>query len=460
VEEALRVLARSGDATPAAVLFKAKDLITELEALDPESADRSSLADLVSTTLATAIRELPAAQRRAAEALFGLDPIVGAGRIGERRAHAGEALGVSPGTFRNHQEPRLLKILAERVAFSIASPGVVAGVPTAGAEVASPSSVLVLSARGSIGALEIIEHLRSLGVHPLTFEETLERSGYDAPSLVDNLRVSVTLSQAVVVVLESQRVTDAADLALSAGMSLGLAPDKTIIVRLGDARLPVAMGGLNVLRLNNARESRAALSAALERAGCHVSRGSNTSTLAAANFATGWYRWTPMAAERATNSEIANAVACFESLDNDAGRAASQWLRDEALASYPATVTSVLVGGGLALGFVAMRAGTVRLTKGDRRSLLPGSTSGTDQGAAVIEHIARNRAAAPGVGEQLMLFAIGEALQAAEHSGAIALVIDPPDAASAELFVDRWHFRRSLRPGTSLWFPLSTPDAT
>ncbi len=459
VEDALRILARDGEATPAAVLFKAKQLVAQLEALELAPPDGTSPADHISSTLISAIQELPAGQRQAAQALFGLDPEASSMRVGERRARAGAALGVSPGTFRNHQEARLLSALAERVAFAIASPARTTQ-PAADLKIATPSSVLVLAANGSMGAVVITEHLRSLGLSPLTLNETLERSGYAAPSLIDNLKLSLSLSQAVVVVLESQPANDTANLALSAGMSLGLAPEKTILIQLGDARLPVAIDGLNVLRLRNASESRAALAAALARTGCWISDKSDRSGAApeqVADLTAGWYRWTPIDAEIAADSKIADAVAAFECLENEAGEAASRWLRDDALASHPATVTSLLIGPGQVLGFVAMGAGTIRLTKRDLRSFMPSSRAGTDHGVAVIQCVGRHRNTSPGTGRLLVEFAIGEALQAAEHTGVVALVIEPPNRASARFFTDRWHFQPFERSATSLWLPLSSP---
>ncbi|MGH2880888.1 MAG: hypothetical protein ACRDK4_14930 [Solirubrobacteraceae bacterium] len=46
-----------------------------------------------------------------------------------------------------------------------------------------------------------------------------------------------------------------------------------------------------------------------------------------------WYQWTPANAESPVYEDIARGVREFESLDTAAGRAATAWLKEDALGS-------------------------------------------------------------------------------------------------------------------------------
>lgn len=77
-----------------------------------------------------------------------------------------------------------------------------------------------------------------------------------------------------------------------------------------------------------------------------------------------WVIWTKALAEE--EPELREAVAVFDSRDNPAGRAATEWLREEALDNHPSTVTQLLVKDRRVEAFFALCSGHVKFSQRDR----------------------------------------------------------------------------------------------
>jgi hypothetical protein len=173
-----------------------------------------------------------------------------------------------------------------------------------------------------------------------------------------------------------------------------------------------------------------------------------------------WYQWTPINAESVAYEDVAQAVEGFESLENPAGRAATAWLKDEALANHPSTVTYVLMRDGRVEGFIAMASASVTLKQSHRKKLGPGQRDyplSPTQGASLVAWLAKHREAET-AGSRLLAYALSIALDVARLQGTVAFVLDPYDEESAAQWMNRHRFRRSeteARAGLRrLWIPL------
>lgn len=172
-----------------------------------------------------------------------------------------------------------------------------------------------------------------------------------------------------------------------------------------------------------------------------------------------WFQWTPRNNASPAYADIATKVEEFQSIDKQAGHAATRWLKEDALLNHPSTVTYVLVSDHRVEGYFALASSSVTLSQRHRRKLAPGQQDyelAPTQGASLIAWLAKHvDAEVPG--ERIVLYAIGVALDVAGMQGTPVLVADPYDEESAKLWMDRYDFFRSRTPGGAdvrLWIPL------
>jgi len=153
--------------------------------------------------------------------------------------------------------------------------------------------VFVVHGRNNAARNALFTFLRSLGLHPLEWSEIVKETGQAAPYVGEVLRTGFSIVQAVVVLMtpddEAQlrepyrqphdppyeaTLTPQArpNVILEAGMALGLFPDRTVIVELGNLRPMSDTVGRHVIRMNDSPEKRQDLAQRLETAGCAVNR--------------------------------------------------------------------------------------------------------------------------------------------------------------------------------------------
>lgn len=180
-------------------------------------------------------------------------------------------------------------------------------------------------------------------------------------------------------------------------------------------------------------------------------------------------RWTPEVADGDEASALVELVSTFQSKDTPAGEEAAHWLRDEALDNHGSTVTWLLLDDRELHGYYAMASTSVRLSQRHRRRLLPRATHDLTpaQPASLIAWIAKRRDAPSGTGTKLFQHAVTSAIDVSEVQGNIAIVVDAYDAVTAQMWIDRYGFRRSVRDGQRtqedwddrprLWAPLLDP---
>lgn len=165
--------------------------------------------------------------------------------------------------------------------------------------------------------------------------------------------------------------------------------------------------------------------------------------------------WSREVAE--ARADIEAAVARFQARpDLEAGRAATEWLRDRAADAHRGCVTRLMVADGAVQGFYSLSMSEVKLSTGDQRML---DEHHPRQGAVLITWLARaDDAVVDRVADQLLLHAVGVAREHASAVGATVLALDPYDEATAEMWRDRYGFRssqteRGAKP-RRMWKPL------
>lgn len=141
-----------------------------------------------------------------------------------------------------------------------------------------------------------------------------------------------------------------------------------------------------------------------------------------------WVRWTPEVADR--EPDVAAAVESFEAVDTEAGRAATAWLKERALLDYRSSVTHLMIIEDRVEAYYSLASAQVELRQSDRRKV---EAEHPVQPAALITWIAKHRYAQTS-GIEVLAHAAGTALNVAEHQGVVALVLDPYDDDTAEMW--------------------------
>lgn len=443
LRKGLSALVRRGGSRPQDLIFETPETLHALRELGLGA--EGQLETLLSEEIAAVIEDLPTADAQAARIMLGLDAAARGTRLGERRERAAKILKVAPGTFRNRQEGRILDSVSRAVALALLSSVLE---PEIKHSALAPGQVVLIHRKDSFGVKEVGQLVESLGLHPVLLQQALDRAGLSSPSVVDRFRLCLETAQAVIVVLEAGPGEANANLAFEAGLALGLAGPRTVIVQLGDQAPLEDLNAVNVLRLRNTQESLTVLGAALRAAGCEIQKEpGELSNRTKTGLDIGWYRWTP---ERATDpifADLAASIEKFEPLKTDSGRAAASWLREHALDEYPGVATYLRIANSRLEGFVALQAGSIHVTASIGR--------GSTQGATFLRWIARDRNS-PETGEDLLAFAAARALEAADTVGSVALVLDAYDEEEAQLWESRYPFRRLVGQNPlKLWLPMS-----
>jgi hypothetical protein len=182
-----------------------------------------------------------------------------------------------------------------------------------------------------------------------------------------------------------------------------------------------------------------------------------------------WFRWTPEVAREEVDGELVNqdlidAVAEFQSMDTEAGEAATDFLQNRALDNHPSTMTRLLKRGGRIHAFYAICSGSFELSQSQRDEPEIGAALGVAQGfrlhptqpTSTVAWLAKHREADQDVNSALiMAHAIYTAQVVARQQGNVALAVDP--YRGDEFLEDHWTglgFRRAHGKRTRLWFPL------
>jgi predicted nucleotide-binding protein len=178
-----------------------------------------------------------------------------------------------------------------------------------------PHVVMVVYGRNTAARNAMFSFLRALGLHPIEWEEAIAATGQGSPHNLEAVQAAMRLAQAVIVLLTAEDqaglmpalagASDAEDIVLrgqprqnvilEAGMAMGVARDRTILVELGPIRAASDFDGLNTVRMSNESRTRDALRSRLQAAGCALKLGSDwLDPLSAGDFDAAAIEWSPV----------------------------------------------------------------------------------------------------------------------------------------------------------------------
>lgn len=157
--------------------------------------------------------------------------------------------------------------------------------------VKGPRVVFVVHGRDQRARDGVFTLLRAFGLHPLEWAEALMATGNPVPYIGDVLDSAFGVAQAIVVLMtpddeaylrshlrgpsepshETQPTGQArANVLFEAGMAMGRAPERTVLVEVGNLRPFSDVGGRHVVRLDNSTSRRQEFAQRLLSAGCSV----------------------------------------------------------------------------------------------------------------------------------------------------------------------------------------------
>jgi predicted nucleotide-binding protein len=156
-----------------------------------------------------------------------------------------------------------------------------------------PREVFVIHGRDEQARLALWRFLQAIDLHPLDWEEVVERTGRGIPHMTEVLAKAFEENQAAIVLctpddgailheeLRGRREQPyeieltgqvRPNVLLEMGMALALQPERTVIVEIGDLRPVSDIAGINVIRFNGTAESLNKIAGRLELVGCAVNR--------------------------------------------------------------------------------------------------------------------------------------------------------------------------------------------
>jgi hypothetical protein len=163
--------------------------------------------------------------------------------------------------------------------------------PLGSAVAPSGHAVVVVHGRDDRASRAVAEFLQALGLQPLGWADAVAATGRMMPSADEVIERALSLAQAIVVLMtgedeaklrddfvndsdpphESQLTPQARlEVIFAAGLALGRAPQRTIIVEIGTLRPFSANCGAPVIRLDDSSQRRYEFFKRLEAAGCHI----------------------------------------------------------------------------------------------------------------------------------------------------------------------------------------------
>jgi len=137
----------------------------------------------------------------------------------------------------------------------------------------------------------MFDFLRAIGLHPIEWIEAVNATGKTSPYVGEVLDVAFDRAQAIIILLTpddearlrevfinpsdpeyGKRLTPQArpNVLFEAGMAMGRAPNRTIIVEMGDLIPFSDISGRHIVRLDNSTERRHELALKLRTAGCDI----------------------------------------------------------------------------------------------------------------------------------------------------------------------------------------------
>lgn len=166
-------------------------------------------------------------------------------------------------------------------------------------------SVFVVHGRDEPARKALFDFLRAIGLNPLEWDQLVGMTGHSSPTLSQVIRVCLPQARAVVVLLTPEDVVRLhpelhdpfeseaeiregmqarPNVLLEMGIALGMNPERTVILLVGEHRPVTDLGGINYIRVTDGPGFRQKLVSRLRSAGCDV-RDGGTDWLTTGDFA-------------------------------------------------------------------------------------------------------------------------------------------------------------------------------
>lgn len=152
------------------------------------------------------------------------------------------------------------------------------------------------------------------------------------------------------------------------------------------------------------------------------------------------------------------ALDDFDAGPKPAAVAATHWLQQSAPAQHQNSRTALYIANGRIAAYYSLCNAQVELSQRQRKKLDLRTPIGTLP-ASLVTWLAKDHRA-DFDGELLVMHAVATARKATMTQASVALVLDPYDDETAEIWKTRFGFRRSSGPNADrLWVPLVRSEA-
>jgi predicted nucleotide-binding protein len=149
-----------------------------------------------------------------------------------------------------------------------------------------PRAVFVVHGRDLVKRDALYDLLRALNLSPIEWEQAVQMTGSTSPTILEILRAGLNRAQAIVILMTGDDLARGnpdvvgeeggqespqprANVLFEAGWAFGSAPQRTIVLEVGDLRGLSDLAGVHAVR-TSVPHWRGALSTRLETAGCAV----------------------------------------------------------------------------------------------------------------------------------------------------------------------------------------------
>jgi hypothetical protein len=151
------------------------------------------------------------------------------------------------------------------------------------------------------------------------------------------------------------------------------------------------------------------------------------------------------------------ALDQFDAGPKPAGVAATEWLHQCAVTQYELSRTTLYIANGAIAGYYSLCNSTVEISQSHRKKKLALDTERGTLPASLVTWLAKDHRA-DFDGTLLLKHATAVARKAMLTQASVALVLDPFDDETAEMWKTRYGFRKSSGSSGRLWIPLAPKD--
>lgn len=255
-------------------LVSSAELLSLASDLGIEEREAGERANALHARLVSAVERLAPEPGRAARILLAFDERARGRPLGVRRVEAAKQLSLTAESFRKHREGRLLNEIARALVVDAAERKLTGPADSRPPEpgLRDRTKVMLIHGRDAEVRDAVGQFMHALGLVPVPWNALHEQTGMSRADVALAFRAALDIVQVAIVLLSpTDNDQPSANVLFEAGLAMGIAPSRTVLVSVGEVVLPSDLAGLNILRLTNTAASRNALRVRLAAAGCGVS---------------------------------------------------------------------------------------------------------------------------------------------------------------------------------------------